>query len=199
MSWRRQPGLAETTASGFGGEEVGDLAIPELVGGLRLDEVVDTGGSAAERGLGDLDDIESGDGGEQLAGLAEDALRVPEMAGIVVGDAEGKGVAGGGGRELAEDLGDVAAFGGEVAGADGPVGVVAEKVAVLLHGGSAAGGVDDDGIDVGVFEDGDDVAGHVGGLGLEAGVEHEGAAAGLVGGRDDVRSLRRRGRGRWRR
>ena len=35
-------------------------------------------------------------------------------------------------------------------------GVVAEEVAVLLHGGAAAGGVDDDGVDVGGFEERDD-------------------------------------------
>ena len=62
-------------------------------------------------------------------------------------------------------------------------------MAVLLHGGAAAGGVDDDGIDVGLLEGGDDLAGHGGGLAVEAGVEHEGAAAGLAGGDDDLAVL----------
>ena len=58
-------------------------------------------------------------------------------------------------------------------------GVVAEEVAVLLHGGAAAGGVDDDGVDVGVLEDGNHAAGHGGSLLFKAGVDHQGSAAGL--------------------
>ncbi len=50
--------------------------------------------------------------------------------------------------------------------------------------GAAAGGVDDDGVYVGGFEEGDQVAGHDGGLVFEAGVDHEGSAAGLIGGGD---------------
>jgi hypothetical protein len=58
-------------------------------------------------------------------------------------------------------------------------------MAVLLHGGTAAGGVDDDGVDVGLLEEGDDAAGHGGSLVFETGVDHERSAAGLILGRDD--------------
>ena len=98
----------------------------------------------------------------------------------------GSGLRGRDRRQLAEDLGDVFALCGEGGGAGCPFGVVAEEVAVLLHGGAAAGGVDDDGVDVGGLEEGDDVARHCGGLLFEAGVDHQGSAAGLVFGRDDL-------------
>jgi len=58
-------------------------------------------------------------------------------------------------------------------------------MAVLFHGGTAAGGIDDDGVDVRLFEEGDDAASHLGGLVFEAGVDHERAAAGLICGSDD--------------
>lgn len=70
----------------LGGEEVADLAVAELLGGFGLEQVVDTGGAAAEPGFGDLGDFELGDSGEELAGLLMDSLGVPEVAGIVIGD-----------------------------------------------------------------------------------------------------------------
>ena len=111
------------------------------------------------------------------------------MAGVVVGDAEGEGIARRLGREFAEDFCDVFAFCGEGAGAVGPFGVIAEEMAILLHGRAAAGGVDDDGIDVGALEEVDDGAGHRGGLFFEAGVDHEGSAAGLILRGDDFAAL----------
>jgi hypothetical protein len=116
-------------------------------------------------------------------------LRVAEVAGVVIRDADGQGIARRERRELGEDLGDVAAFCGEGCGSGGPGGVVAEEMAVLLHGGTAAGGVDDNGVDCGLLEEGDDATGHFGGLVFEAGVEHERAAAGLICGDDDFAAL----------
>jgi len=58
-------------------------------------------------------------------------------------------------------------------------------MAVLLHGGAAACGVDHDGVYVGAVEEVYDGAGHCGGLFFEAGVDHEGSAAGLILGGDD--------------
>jgi hypothetical protein len=165
---------------GVSGEQVGDFAIAELLGGPGLEQVVDAGGATAEGGFGDLGDFEAGDCGEEFARLEEDALCVAKMAGVVVGDAEWEWVSRGDGLEFGEDFGDVAAFCGEGAGAFGPGGVVAEKMAVLLHGGTAAGRVDDDGVDVGLLEEGDEAAGHGGGLIFQSGVDHEGSAAGLV-------------------
>src|ERR1700743_1085226 len=75
---------------GFGacGEQVRDLAIAKFVGGLGMEEVIDAGGAAAERGFSDLFDDEVGDLCEELAWLLPDALCVTKMTGVVVGDAK---------------------------------------------------------------------------------------------------------------
>ena len=52
---------------------------------------------------------------------------------------------------------------------------------VILHVGAAAGGVDDDSVDVGVFEEVDGGAGEIEGGGFFSGVDAESAAAGLFG------------------
>ncbi len=181
-------------AAGIGGndclrlcvEQMPDLAVAELLRGLRLQQVVDACGAAAERWLGDLGDFELRNLCEQMAWLLEDALRVTQVAGVVIRDAHRQRISWRNGRKLAENLCDVFALCGEGGGTGGPFGVVAEQVAVLLHRGAAAGSVDDDGIDVGGFEHGDDVAGHRGGLVFEAGVDHQGPAAGLILWRDDL-------------
>ena len=56
-------------AAGIGGdysvgvscEQVGNFAVAELLGGFGLEEIVDSCGAAAERGLGDLSYFEVGD------------------------------------------------------------------------------------------------------------------------------------------
>ena len=73
---------------------------PSSCGGFGLHEVVDSGGAAADGGFGNLDEVETGDLREECAGLQGDALRVLEMAGIVEGDACGKRIALGAGREF---------------------------------------------------------------------------------------------------
>ena len=104
------------------------------------------------RNLGDFGDLEFRNPGKETAGLLAYALRVLKMARIVIGHAQPERMAGGLRFKLAQNLGDVLAFCGEGGSARGPCGVVAEQVAVFLHGGSAAGGVDDDGVDLGVVQ-----------------------------------------------
>src|SRR6185437_1373936 len=98
---------------GVGVEEMGDFAVAELLGGFGLEEVVDSCGSAAERGLGDLGELESGDGAQEFARLEEDSLSVAKAACVVIGDAERERVARGERLEVGEDFSDVAAFCGE--------------------------------------------------------------------------------------
>src|SRR5271156_1498934 len=93
------------------------------------------------------------------------------------------------GWPAAEDFGDVFALCGECAGAISPLRVVAEEVAVPLHRGAATGGVDNDRVDVGSFEEGDQISSHLGGLVFEAGVDHESSAAGLAGWSDDLEAF----------
>ena len=178
--------MAETTACARVSSRVANLAVAELLRGLRLQQVVDARGAAAERCLGDLGDLKLWNLGEQVARLLEDALRVTQVASVVIRDAHRQRIARRDRWKFAEDLGDVFALCGEGGGTGCPCGVVAEEVAVFLHGGAAACGVDDDGVYVGGLEEGDDVASHCGGLLFEAGVDHQGSAAGLVFGRDDL-------------
>jgi hypothetical protein len=145
-----------------------------------LDQVVYACGAAADCGFGNFEQGEAGDLGEKLAGLRANALGILEMAGIVDGYASLERMALGARREFGEEFGDVFAFGGEALGAIGVGGIVAEAVAVLFHVGAAAGGVDDDGIDAGLFEDVDSVAGEGERRGFFSGMDAERAAAGLV-------------------
>jgi len=116
--------------------------------------------------------------------LLVDSLCVAEVAGVVVRDADWERMAGCQRLEFGEDFGDVAALCREGSGAFGPLRIVAEEVAVVLHRGTTAGGVDDDGVDVGLLEEFDDAAGHGGGLIVESGVDHQRPAARLIARRD---------------
>lgn len=62
-------------------------------------------------------------------------------------------------------------------------------MAVLFHVGTAAGGVDDDGIGVGLFEDVDRLAGEGKRRGFFSGVDAERAATGLILWGDDFAAL----------
>jgi len=174
---------------GESGDVVG-LASAELCGGFGLYEVVNSGGAAADGGFGNFDEYETGNLGEERARLLGDALRVLEMAGIVEGDARGKRMARGARRKLGQEFGNVAAFCGESFGAVGVDRIVAKKVGVFLHVGAAAGGVDDDGVDLDLFEDVDGGTGEVEGGGFFSGVDAESAAASLFGGSNDFAAFR---------
>src|SRR5205823_1759934 len=81
-------GIRGNDSSGIGIEQVSGLPIAEFVGRFGVEEVVDAGGAAAHGRLGDLGDFEAGDGGEEGPGFSEDALGVPKVAGVVIGDPE---------------------------------------------------------------------------------------------------------------
>ena len=81
---------------------------PELGRGLGLHEVVDPGGAAAQLPVGGLHQLEVGDPAQQLARLGAHALRVGEVAGVVVGDlASGSGSRSARGPCLGEELGHI--------------------------------------------------------------------------------------------
>jgi hypothetical protein len=186
-------GLELENAAGIaGGDYIGVksgdevcFAIAEFAGGVGLDEIIDARGAAADRRFGNFKEFEAGDLGEQLARLRADALGVLEMAGIVEGDTSAQGFTFGARWKFGKDFGDVAAFGGETAGAVGVGGIVAEKMTVFLDVGAATGGIDDDGVNVSLFEDVDGGAGELEGLDFFASVDAERAAAGLFWRRDD--------------
>ncbi len=102
------PGLAAATASAPVASRFLRLALPELLGGLGLEQVVDAGRAAAQLPLGGLDELEAGDRAQQVARLRAHALGVGQVAGVVVGDLRLERVAHDARLVLGQHLGDVA-------------------------------------------------------------------------------------------
>src|SRR5262245_24854697 len=67
-------------------EDVLDLPPLEALRHLRLGEVVTARAAATHVRLGKLDELIADDGFQEFAWLLRDALRVREVAGVVVGD-----------------------------------------------------------------------------------------------------------------
>ena len=138
----RQPGLAAASASGSTAAHVAGLALAEVGRGLRLDEVVDTGAAAADRGLGDLDEPTPGSRAGRLAARA-DAGRGPG------GRRRGRRGSGSGsarrGLEVGQELVASRTFAAKARRAR-PTPGRRPAVAVVLHRRAATGGVDHDGL-----------------------------------------------------
>ena len=163
--------MAEATTTGAGGDDLGGLAGAELGGGLRLEEAVDAGRTAAETVRIDLHRLVAART-EDVPRSGEDSLGVAEVAGVLDGDrspTRSKAREGPGGDELGDELGDVA---------DGR-----EAGPVVLEVRSAAGGVGDKKIASreGGGVDGGEASSFVG----VAVVGSERSAARLGGGNDD--------------
>ncbi len=181
------PGMAAGVSGGddigIGFLDVAGFSVEKLARHIGLHDVVDSGASAADHRFFEFNKLDSGDGLDELAGLAGDLLAVGEVAGVVVGDAFalefgcllekiGEVLAEEEFGEVDDSLGELLGFGG------------AEKVAVLLHGASASGGVDDDG---GVAGHGlDEFACELTGFVELPVVGVEGSAASLICGLDGV-------------
>src|SRR5580704_10288838 len=133
-------------------EQIVDLATPKLRGGVGLKKIKHSRGTTAERRLGDLGDLEFGNSGKQSSRLFAYALRMLQMAGIVIGHAQLDRMARSRWRQFAQHFGDVFAFGGEGLSAFGPLRVVAQQVSVFLHGRSTTGRIDNDGVDTCMLE-----------------------------------------------
>ena len=122
-----QPMLPVATTSGRTLLDVGDLAVAQLGGDRRLQDVVGAGRAAAQVALGDLHHREAGVA-QQLARLVDDALAVLHRAGRVIGDAQRRPALGRAHVVAAEELGDVAGHGGELGGALGILGLALQHV-----------------------------------------------------------------------
>jgi len=85
-------GIAGDHHLGASGEEVLNLAIAELPGRVRLHQVINAGGAAANGRIREIDYLEVGDSAKHGARLIADSLRVLEMAGIVVAHAKRDGM-----------------------------------------------------------------------------------------------------------
>src|SRR5579859_7354135 len=155
---------------GAGRGDVRRLALPELRGGPRLDQVVDAGAATADRLFGRLGELEARDRAEQRARLRLHLLRVEQVARVLEGDAELERVALGPRLELGEELRDVHDRHVE---------------AGVLEVRAAAGGVDDEALDALLAEERLDPSRPLMTLGPTARVQVERAAAGLTRRGDD--------------
>jgi hypothetical protein len=138
LSCSRQPGLPDTTMSASSAATWARSPVAELHRGFRLHQVVDSRGAAADRGFGDFQQLELRDAFQQHARLRADALRVLQVAGIVVGHAQAQRVASGARPELGQEFGDDAALRRKRLRAPGVLRIVAQQVAVLFHIRAAA-------------------------------------------------------------
>src|SRR5262249_34050326 len=119
------------------GEDVLDLAHPDLARALRLDEVIYARAAAALIAVGQLADRQTRYPGEQGARLRTHPLRVREMAGVVIDDLHLHRMTRRDGSEAGEELGDVAHLLGH--GHRHRVrALVAEQAPPLLHGRPAS-------------------------------------------------------------
>ena len=69
-------------------EKMSDFAVAELLGRLRLEEVVNACRATAKGGLSNLDNLKLRNSGEKFARLLMDSLSVTEVACVVIGDAD---------------------------------------------------------------------------------------------------------------
>lgn len=135
----RAAGISRRDCVSAGTQQVACLACAEVGGRLRVEQVVDARGAAANLGFGaNLQQLYAGDRPQQLAWLIANALSVGEMAGVVIGHAALKPVPRRPRRDRGQHLGDILDPRGEGAGFLG-----AKELPVLLHRRAAAGGVYD--------------------------------------------------------
>ena len=89
------PGLDVTTRSGVAADRLRRLAAPELCGHGRLRQVEDARAAAADIAFGNGGQRQSRNVTQQRARLRPHALRMGEVAGIVIGHPRRDGMAGG--------------------------------------------------------------------------------------------------------
>ncbi len=133
---------------GFGLLHAVHFAVEEFQGGFGFGDVVDAGGAAALVGEGHFYEIEAGDGAKQVARSFADFLAVDQVAGILIGDADGERAQRGGDAEVHQKFADVAHFRGEFFCARVRSTVFVEEVRVFLQSGAAAGRVGDDRVEI---------------------------------------------------
>ncbi len=165
---------------GSGVENMLRFTLTQFFGNLRLFEVVRAGRTAADIPLGHFQQGNVGNTPQQLAGGDGDALRLSQMAGVVVGQLERSGQ----GRRffqanLVQQNRNILDLGGKGLSLS-LFNHTLEQQRVLLHAGAATGRVGDDGIHLGHREGFEVVAGQRSGLGRRAGVHRQAATAGLV-------------------
>src|SRR6202158_4716702 len=174
-----------------------DLAGQQPIGVLGLREVVRARAPAADVGVGHLEQLQAVHTCQQVARLLANALRVRQVAGILVRRAKvetPEALAG----DVREVRAHVAHFRRKRGGARTPRVVVGEQRAVALELRTAARGIDDDRVDPRLLECRDVAARQGAGVLALAGVGVQRAAAGLqrrVDHRDSLTRKKATGRG----
>ena len=142
-----------------GGDHVGverrnelSFTVPQVVGSIGLDKVVDSRGATTNRGLGNFHKLQVRDIREQVSGLHAHALGMLQVAGIVIGDAKFEPMSRAAWCKIGENFADVFAFGGKLLRALCVLGVIPQQVPVPLHIGTTSCRVGDDGVHLGAFE-----------------------------------------------
>ena len=190
-----QPMLPVAMACGARRLDVGDLAVAQLRGDLRLEDVVGAGRAAAEMAFRHVHDGEAG-AAQQLLRLGLDLLAMLHGAGGMIGELQ----AALGLRQVLreQEFGDVLRLGADRLGLLRIGGIEPQHVAIVLDGGAAARGGDDHGIDIGLGPLVDGAAGAGQRILLLAHVVGERAAAGLLARRPRPRSRAGSAAGWWR-
>ena len=129
---KRTAGIGADEQFRIGGQHVVDFALTNLPRALRLDQVVDAGAPTALIAVGNVTKLDAWNLRQQLARLRPDPLRVREMTRIVIRRFDFQRMALGARAKLDQKLGDVFDW----------------HLPPLLHPRSAAGGINDDRIDV---------------------------------------------------
>ncbi len=139
----------EATTLGARRHHCSGLLLAERGGDLRLIEVISAGAAATDLSIRQLAKFHAGNAAQQLARLPADALRMREVAGIVIGDLAWKPSAG---RRLAqaEPLEKHAHIEHALAERFRArlVRRAREHEVILVHGGAAAGGIGEDGLHI---------------------------------------------------
>jgi len=113
----RASGISCRDHIGFQRLDETSFAISDGVGSVRLDEIVNACGTAADGGFRDLGKLEFGDFRKKGPRLRSHTLCVLQVARIVKGHAEFERVALGTGVETRENFADIFAFCGETSSA----------------------------------------------------------------------------------
>ena len=103
-------GISDGDAVGFCGEDFFDFAAAEAFGFFGMRDAVNAGAAAAERGLGQVDQVAIEEGLQERARLGRNFLAMAKMAGVVVGRALGWDAAGWLEAEFDEPFMDIADF-----------------------------------------------------------------------------------------
>jgi hypothetical protein len=154
-----------------------------------LRDVVDSGGATAVLRARQFHKFESGDRAQQRARGFADSLTVEKVAGILIGDTQGKRLQLGGKAEGGEKFGDVADFAGEFTGPGKLLLFGRKEIIIFLERGAASGGVGDNGVKVFEMEDGKIFSSEFAGQFTEAGVRGKRTAAELSFGHDDFAAI----------